>query len=216
MVNMFTKDMPVTKNVMIDERDTYLVSEIQNNLGTVTVAVVGAGHVPGMLKKFDTKISNEEKKEINFVPNPTIVNRLIPWIIPAIVIGGFVYGYLYGDREYAGKFALYWFLINGSLSAIGCLIALGHPLTIIAGFLAAPITSLNPTIGAGIVTGIVQTVLVKPRVKDFEEIQNDGFKIRYIWQNRVLKIFSVFLLSSIGSAIGTFWAFKFLIKFISG
>ncbi|MBN1500389.1 MAG: TraB/GumN family protein [Spirochaetes bacterium] len=216
MVNIFAKDLPITKNVMIDERDTYLVSEIQNNLGNVTVAVVGAGHVPGMLKKFEEFIPNEEKDKINFVPAPSFISKLIPWIIPGVIILGFLYGYFYGDRSYANDFFIYWVIINGSLSAIGCILALSHPLTVIAGFIAAPITSLNPTIGAGIVTGIVQTFLAKPRVTDFEEIQNGELGVLGWWRNRLTKIFLVFVLSSIGSMIGTFWAFKYLIKFING
>lgn len=216
MVKTFSKDLPATKEVMIDERDTFLVSEIQNNLGKITVAVVGAGHVPGMLKKFKNFISNDEKEKINFVPPKSIIGKIIPWIIPAVIVVVFALGFVYGRREVAGDVLVFWVLANGILSALGCLLSLSHPVTIIVGFIAAPITSLNPTIGAGMVTAFVQTFLVKPRVMDFEEIQEGHMKITRWWKNRVTKIFLVFVLSSIGSSIGTFVALPALVKFFNG
>ena len=36
-----------------------------------------------------------------------------------------------------------WVLINGGLSALGVILASGHPLTVLTAFFAAPITSLN-------------------------------------------------------------------------
>jgi len=212
IVQSFADELPVTKKVLIDERDQYLTCEIQNNLGDITVAVVGAGHVPGMLKCFENKISDETKEEINFVPPATLAGKLIPWIIPAIVITVFIWGFIYGRKDIAGEVMLFWILANGTLTAIGCLLSFAHPLTVIAGFIAAPITSLNPTIGAGFVTAIVQTFISKPRVSDFEQIQNNALKIRQWWTNRITKIFLVFLLSSIGSSIGTFVALPALTK----
>ena len=215
MVKTFGDTLPVTKEVLIDERDIYLTSEIQENLGKTTVAVVGAGHVPGMLKQFDHKISEEIKEEINFIPQSSRVGKILPWIIPAVIIGVFIWGFFHGRREVAVEFAIIWVLANGILTAIGCLLAFGHPITVVAGFIAAPITSLNPTIGAGVVTAIVQTFIAKPRVKDFEQIQERSLKFRNWWSNRITKVFLVFILSSIGSMIGTFVALPALTRFFN-
>lgn len=103
-----------------------------------------------------------------------------------------------------------WVLVNGTLSAIGALIALAHPVTIIASFVAAPITSMNPTIGVGIVTGLLEAVVRKPRVLDFENLQRDILSVRGFFRNRVTHVLLVFFFSSLGSAIGTFVAFPFL------
>jgi len=130
----------------------------------------------------------------------------------AIVIGGFIYGFLQGDAAMTTDVILYWILANGVLTAIGCAIAFGHPLTIVAGFIAAPLTSLNPTIGAGFVTAFVQAMLSKPRISDFAQIQENSLKIKQWWTNRVTRIFLVFILSSIGSSIGTFVALPALRK----
>lgn len=214
IVESFENELPVTKEVLIDERDQYLASKTFENLGKITVSVVGAGHVPGMLKQFEA-LSEEERDAIDFIPPAGTMSRILPWIIPAIVIGLFIWGFSSGRREIAEDAILYWVLANGVLSALGCIIALGHPLTILSGFIAAPITSLNPTIGAGFVTGIVQTFLSKPRIRDFEEIQNSDFSLKLLWSNRITRIFLVFILSSIGSSVGTFVALGPLYKLFS-
>lgn len=216
MIDMFASQLPETKQVLIDERDSFLSYEIMNNLGETTVAVVGAGHVPGILKKLEAPVSPEERKEIDIVPPPTILSKIAPWIIPAIIVAAFGWGFYRGNHEHMMEFAAAWIIANGTLSALGCLIALAHPLTIVAGFIAAPLTSLNPTIGAGFVTALVQTFLGKPRVKDFEQIQKGELKIKGWWQNRLTKIFLTFILSSIGSSIGTFVAAPYLIKLLHG
>ena len=99
-----------------------------------------------------------------------------------------------------------WVLINGSFSALGALIALGHPLTIAAAFVGAPLTSLNPTIGVGFVTAGVELYLRRPTVGDFSRLRSDVSHWRGWWRNRVARTLLVFLLSSLGSAIATWVA----------
>jgi len=212
IVKTFEDELPTAKKVLIDERDQYLTAEIQANLGTLTVAVVGAGHVPGMLNEFQNRIGEEKKLELNIVPPPSSAGKIIPWIIPLIFIALIAWGFMSGRKDVAQDVVIYWIAVNGTLTALGCLLAFAHPLTMLTGFIAAPITSLNPTIGAGFVTAIVQTFLVKPRVRDFEEIQEKTLRFRNWWTNRVTKIFLVFILSSIGSSIGTFVALPALRK----
>ncbi len=213
MIKAFAKELPDAKRVLIDERDIFLSHSIQKNLGTVTVAVVGAGHIPGILVHLERDIPDSERDEINFVPEAGFVEKLLPWVIPAIIVAIFVAGFFFGKREIASDVILFWILVNGILAAAGSLLAFGHPLTIIAAFIGAPITSLNPTIGVGIVTAFVQTLVCKPRVRDFEEIQEGTLKIRSWWRNRLTKIFLVFILSSIGSSVGTFVGLPYILKF---
>ncbi len=134
----------------------------------------------------------------------------IVWLIPAIVIALFIVGFMTGNTEQLADAAIAWVLANGVLSALGALIALGHPLTILAAFIAAPITSLNPTIGAGFVTGLVQAFIAPPQVKDMENVAEDISVISGWWKNRLTRVLLVFLFSSLGSAIGTMVAFSWL------
>jgi len=217
IVKSFSDELPVTKKVLIDERDDYLSNEIEAGLGETTVAVVGAGHVPGILNRLNGTIKREpDNEQINTVPKPSRAGKIIPWIIPTVIIAGFIYKIAFGNIEVAKDAIVFWVLANGILTALGCLLSLSHPLTAVAGFIAAPITSLNPTIGAGFVTALVQTLLSRPRVRDFNEIQNGALGITDWWKNRVTKIFLVFILSSIGSSIGTFVALPYLTRLFAG
>jgi pheromone shutdown-related protein TraB len=208
-------EFPSVKRTILDERDKYLAVNIMKNLGNTTVAVVGAAHVPGIIRHLqeeNTELS--DLSEIEHIPPASKITKFLPWLIPAIIIFMFIWGFVNGDSSTTMEAAIYWVLINGILSALGCIIALGHPLTVLAGFIAAPITSLNPTIGAGMVTGLVQLYLVKPTVKDLENASSDTLKLKGWWSNRLTRALLVSLFSSIGSSIGTFAAFPFLMKIL--
>ena len=212
IVNSFADELPVTKKVLIDERDEYLASEIYENMGKTTVAVVGAGHVSGILKQISNPPDPERKKALELVPNSSRIVKLLPWLIPTVVAALIIWGFASGNKNAAKDAIFYWIMINGTLAALGCIIAAAHPLTVLAGFIAAPITSLNPAIGVGFVTAIVQAFLVKPRVIDMEEIRDRSLPWKKWWSNRLTRVFLVFLCSSIGSSIGTFVALPILTK----
>jgi len=214
MIKEMAQEMPIAKQVIIDERDLYLAGKIQHNLGKKTLAVVGAGHVPGILKHLEREITSEELAEIDFVPKPSLLSRSLPWILPALIFALFAWGFTKGGGiNY--DMIWYWILINGVLSAVGATIALGHPISIITAFIAAPITSLNPTIGAGMVVGLIQAYVVPPKVKDFQSLSEDAQSIKGWYRNRFTRLLLVFILSSLGSAIGTGVALPALISALS-
>jgi pheromone shutdown protein TraB len=183
---------------------------IRQSPGNKIVAIIGAAHMPGILQKLGQQITAEDIGSLSVIPAKTTFSKLIPWLIPAVVVGLFVYGFMAGNTEQLASAAIAWVLANGVLSALGALIALGHPLTILAAFVAAPITSLNPTIGAGFVTGIVQAIMAPPKVKDLESVAEDIAGLGGWWRNRLTRVLLVFFLSSLGSAAGTMVAFGWL------
>ena len=118
--------------------------------------------------------------------------------------------------ELGTELVLQWIVINGGLSALGAALAFAHPASILAAFLAAPLTSLNPTIGAGMVVGIVESYIRKPKVADFESMRGDIAHFSMWWKNGVIRVFLIFFFANLGSAAGTFIAGSSIVYKIFG
>jgi pheromone shutdown-related protein TraB len=194
--------LPAAKEALIDERDIFMAEKVKQAQGQRIVAVVGAGHMEGIKRVFSADNSNR-MEEINTIPPVSKSWKIAGWSIPvAILLSLVVIGFRQGAGE-AGANALYWILANGIPSAIGAVIALAHPATIISAFVAAPITSLTPVIGAGYVCAFVQVMTRPPVVKEFEAVSTDIMTLRRWWQNKLLRVFLVFMMTGFGSVIGT-------------
>jgi pheromone shutdown-related protein TraB len=195
--------LPNVKKVLIDERDIYLSEMIKATTGEHIVAVVGAGHVAGIQKLF--AIDNSGLLDaITTIPPISKGWKIAGWSIPLLIIGSIITIGLQKGEADAGANLLYWILANSIPSAIGGILALGHPLTILGAFVAAPITSLTPVIGAGYVAAFIQVMMVPPRVKEFETVSDDMGSVYGWWKNKLLRVFLVFLLTGLGSALGTY------------
>ncbi len=196
------RSLPDTKKVLIDERDIYMAEKIKAAPGRRIVAVVGAGHMEG-IGRVMAEDHGAELADIDTIPPVSRVWKVLGWSIPAaIILSVIAIGFRQGAGE-AGSNALYWVLANGIPSAIGALFAWAHPATVLSAFAAAPITSLTPVIGAGYVCAFVQVMTRPPVVREFETVGSDIGTVRGWWQNRLLRVFLVFILTGLGSAIGT-------------
>ena len=205
--------LPSVKEVLIDERDQYIAASLFNCKEGKIVAVIGAGHGPGILhwlEEFHAGQADVDTSPINEVPPAGRFSKILPWIVPAVVLLLFGIGIYRVGWDQGFRMLVVWILANGILASLGSIIALAHPLTVLISFLAAPITSMNPTVGVGMVTGLIEYKLRKPKVKDFETISTDIMSLKGFYRNRLTHVLVVFFLSSIGSAIGTFAAFPFI------
>ncbi len=194
--------MPALKRVLIDERDSYLAQRIRECAGDTIVAVVGAGHIEGMRRAL---LAGDEVdlEEIGRIPAASAVWKWFGWGIPALILGSLAYiGWSQGAAA-AGSNALFWFLANALPSGLGGVLALGHPVTVAAAFFSAPFTSLTPVIGAGYVSAFVQTFVRPPFVREFRSVGEDIVSLSGWWRSRLLRIFLVFVLTTLGSMIGT-------------
>ncbi len=202
---------------LIDERDRYMADRIYqiqlDQQPKNLLAVVGAGHLKGIasyLEQLNAQHPSavtvtEELEALSTTPPRSLFWKWLPWLIVAIILAGFAMGFS-RSSELGWDLVMDWVVINGGLSALGALIAAAHPLTIISAFLAAPLTSLNPTIGAGMVTGAIEAYLRRPQVEDFGKLKTDTTHWQGWWKNRVSRVFLVFFFSTLGSAIGTYIA----------
>ena len=197
---------------LISERDEYmtarLIKECQENKYQHILAVVGAGHLNGMTQQLGTQNmvnADERIAQLEIIPSSSRWFKYIPWMIVALILTGFVIGFM-RSPEIGTAMVIDWIVINGGLSAIGAAIAFAHPLSIVTAFLAAPLTSLNPTIGAGMVVAAVEAYLRKPKVEDFNRLRADTTTLKGWWNNQVTRILLIFIFSTLGSAIGTYVA----------
>jgi len=203
------KTLPVLRNILIDERDRYLAHKIKTAQGKRIVAVVGAGHVPGIKKYWEV---NTDINALEKIPPKGKFMRIFKWILPLSILGLFILGFFYGGADTGAHMIIWWIVANGLLAGLGALIAFAHPLTILSSILAAPLTSLNPMIAAGWVSGLVEAFSRKPKVKDFESLSEDILSISGFRQNKVTKILLVVAFTNLGSAIGTFVAIPLMLK----
>ncbi len=196
---------------LIDERDRYMAARLQRSLaageGRRLLAVVGAGHLRGISAYLEDPPADPEAEltRLEQVPQGGSWFGYLPWAVVALVLAGFALGFARSPGlglELIGE----WVLINGGLAALGALLAGAHPLTTVVAFLAAPLTSLNPMIGAGMVTAGVELMLRRPKVSDFSSLRSAATTFKGWWHNRVTRTLLVFAMSTLGSAIGTYLA----------
>jgi pheromone shutdown-related protein TraB len=201
--------LPEVRRILIDERDQYLAYKIRTAPGKKIVAVVGAGHVPGIQENWDKTLDIDE---LNRMPPKSKLSTFVKWGIPAAIVGLIVFGFFAAGFTAASHMLKWWILANGILAGLGAAAALAHPLTILSAVLAAPITSLNPMIAAGWVAGLVEVLLGKPKVKDFENLADDITSLKGFWKNKITRILLVVVLTNLGSSLGTFVAIPLMVK----
>ena len=207
----FAEQSPELYETLIHERDQYMAAELRRqnagHEGRRVLVVVGAGHLDGLARELAGGRDQPESdiERLSATPPRARWPRLIPWAIVALVLTGFWLGFQ-RSPELGWQLVGLWVVINGGLAALGALLARAHPLTILSAMLAAPLTSLNPTIAAGMVTGLVESWLRKPRVADLERLREDATTLAGWYRNPATRILLVFFLSNLGSAVGTWVA----------
>jgi pheromone shutdown-related protein TraB len=199
MMNEFSQALPDVKEPLIDERDKYLAEKIYSSPYNNIVAIVGAGHVPGIKKLIGEKIDLES---LNKIPPTSLSSKLLSIIFPALLLVFLLAGFFTGGSEKTIELAGYWALYTGGSAAIGALLALAHPFSIISAAIAAPITTIHPLLAAGWISGIVEALIRKPTVKDVESILDDIGSIKGIWSNRLARVFLVMILTNLTTSIG--------------
>ena len=207
------KSLPGLKAILIDERDQYLAEKIRSAPGNKIVAVVGAGHIPGIQKYWNAEIDTWALEQL---PAKSRSVGILKWLIPLVIVGLFIAGFFFGGKKAGTDMIVWWILANGILAGVGAIIALAHPATILSSIIAAPLTSLNPMIAAGWVSGLVEAFSRRPKVKDLESLPEDILSVRGFWRNNVTRILLVVVFTNIGSSLGTFIAFPVILKVLLG
>ena len=199
---------PAAGSVLIDERDAFLAGRLQQIRGRGKVlAVVGAGHLSGVQYQLGEPAMEMASRlaELNETPSKSILPKLVVWGIPVLFASALAWLAYHGMMDEMVESGKLWLAINASLTGLGVLLARGHPLSILVGALASPITSLNPTVAAGWVAGYTQLKVVAPTGKDASEfLAMDRYSL--FWSNRVGRVLLVTALGNLGSVAGTWIA----------
>ena len=209
----FAKQSQPLYEALIAERDRYMAARLREDAANAPVrpkrvlAVVGAGHLAGLSKHLaeERAAPAEVLPVLRADPPPSKFGTYFGWFLIALVLGGFAWGFSQSTRM-GLDVMLVWVLWTGILGAVGAAVAGAHPLSILAAFVASPITPLHPAISSGMVSGAVELWARKPRVGDFQALRDDVTSIKGWWRNRVSRIFLVFLLTSVGTSIGVWLA----------
>jgi len=219
MMNEMAEFLPSVKEVLIDERDRYLATKIFQTTEQKVVAVVGAGHMNGIerwLEKLSQGGVPADVSEIDSMPKPGWFSKSAGWLIPALIVALIVLGFFRSGGQASLTMMVRWILLNGSLSALGSLLCMAHPLTILGSFLLAPIATLNPVLAIGLFSAIIEAHFRKPTVRDAESLAEDVTSLKGFYKNRITHILLVFFLSSLGGMIGNFIALPVLASRVIG
>ncbi len=190
------KEFPIVKKIMIDERDQYLSQKIKTAPGKKIVAIIGAAHSIGIQKYINEDFDLEELDRVEKRKS------YFKYVIPAAIILLILFT-VFKNRDLGIQQIRSWVLWNGGLSALGVLLALGHPLSILTAFVMSPITSLNPLLASGWFAGLVEAMIRKPKVRDFEDLTADTATFAGYWKNRVTRTLMVVIFANLFSTIGT-------------
>jgi pheromone shutdown-related protein TraB len=213
----FAGDNPALYEAVIAERDRYMAANLraialeaqpprQDAAGVArreVLAVVGAGHLKGLARHLgeDDVAPDIVRADLESVAEKSS----IPWFtigLAVFLFGGFAWGFWHGGFSVGADLLLYWVLLTGTLGAIGCAVAGGHPLSILAAFVSSPVTPLHPALASGMVSALVEARMRKPTYADFMALREDVNTLRGWWRNRVARVLLNFFLTSMGTAIG--------------
>jgi pheromone shutdown-related protein TraB len=207
----FAQRSPPLYHALIAERDAYMAARLRQQAAQDTtrpkrvLAVVGAGHLQGMVEQLTSRTEDPEVvlAPLRAEPPKSPWGKRIGYALIALVLLGFVWAFVRGV-EVGRDVVLMWVITTGVPGAIGAALGGGHPLSVLAGFAASPITVLHPALSSGMASGAVESWIRKPKVSDFARLRDDLVHASGWWRNPVSRVFLVFFLTNLGTMIG-FW-----------
>lgn len=214
IIEEFRAVSPRAAQVLIDERDAYIARNlIRLGREQKVLAVVGAGHKEGITKYLahPEKIppfENMARLSKRRVSIPKLFGAalmlLVVITIAAVLISG-------SSNESLFSALKIWFLVNGVLSALGVVIARGHPLSALTAFMIAWLTSLNPLMAAGWFAGIVEAWKRKPTMADTKKLA-EAETFKELMAIPLFRVILVAAFANIGSVAGTILGAYLILK----
>lgn len=203
---------------LIGERDAFMAARLRQEAaqsapidpatpGRRVLVVIGAGHLKGLCTLLRDQQDDPASKVAELAATPAKA-RWPKWLAAALVLLVFAaIAWAFHRNAALGTQALMaWVLFTGGFAALGALAAGGHPLSILAAFIAAPIKPFRPGIPAGGISAMAEAWVRRPRVVDFDTLRDDIVHWSGWWKNRVARTLLNFFLVSVGTIIGEYSA----------
>ena len=209
MMQEFARVLPEVKRPLIDERDLYLISKAREANGTTIVAVVGAGHVAGMVAEAATPV---DRAALETLPKPGWFSQVIKWLLPAVLIGTFFLGLANTEGKAFGEMLKAWVLPTALFSGVATLLVGGKWQSVLTALLCSPITTIHPLIASGMIVGPVEAWARRPTVEDCENIHRDAQSVRGFFRNPFTRTLIVAVAATLGSAVGAWVGLSWVIS----
>ena len=203
------RTLPELRMILIDERDQYLAHKIRTAPGKKIVAVVGAGHVPGIQNYWQRPV---DVAALEVIPPKSKISAMLKWVIPSAIIAFVIAGFFLAGPKVSLDMIKWWVLATAIFGGIGAAVVLAHPFTIMSAIIASPITTLHPLIAAGWISGLVEACLKRPKVRDFEDLPVDISSLRGFFKNKITRILLIVAFTNLGSSLGVFVAIPLMVK----
>lgn len=210
LVKELKDEYPSLSRTFLDERNSYMAEKMLEKDFDNGVLVVGAAHVEGIIHELK---NNGKYKPVN--QNKIPWSAILKYGLPSFILLGLGYSFFKIGFATGIEASIAWIIINGVLATIGAIIAKSHPLTWVISFISAPLTSLDPALGAGMVGAYAEGKIRPPKVEDLETI-SELESYRALWSNQVGVILLTFFFVSLGSAAATFISAGYIASLISG
>jgi pheromone shutdown-related protein TraB len=208
----FGQVFPEVQRTLIHERDQYMAEQLRRLPAYPAVAVIGAGHMPG-IKRILEAGTPVDLIFLESLPPRRGIGKLLAWGIPLSVCALITLGFFKAGAGTGGAMAKAWIVSTSMTGALGALMALAHPVTILVAAVVAPFTAVNPFLRSGWIAALCEALLRRPRVMDLESILDDMTSLRGWYRNRVSRVLLVMILVNLMGIVGSILGVKALASF---
>ena len=202
LMEMFKDEAPSVHEVLVHERDAYLAGRINGLPQDHVIAVVGAGHKPGIERYLDNPETLPDLRELEVINE----KKGIPWakillaMIPILFVVIFFLAYFSGINI---TWNIYEFIVISMIMGfIGSILSGSKLISAIVGGLVAPLTIIHPLLAAGWFSGLTEAKFRKVRQSDIKNLSKiESF--RDLWNNNIFRILLVVIGTNLGVSIAT-------------
>ena len=202
LMDMFKDEAPSVHEVLVKERDAYLAGSIMKLPQDHVIAVVGAGHKPGIERYLDNPELLPNLRDLEIIDE----KKGIPWakiilaLIPILFVVIFFLAYFSGINITGNIYE--FIVISMVMGFIGSILSGSKIQSAIVGGVVAPLTIIHPLLAAGWFSGLTEAKFRKVRQSDIKNLANiESFKD--LWHNNIFRILLVVVGTNLGVSIAT-------------